>query len=185
MEKNYFATVIQKIFRGYYLRKSDFKKKLINANVNINSIYIKKRAKDNKYLFGNAFGHRKCPTEENLDILCYKSNKREPPKIKEIVIFRSTKKITNNSPFKYKEDYIINSIYNEPISSHLNYNKYLEKCKLTFKRWKEYIDKKKIICSIKKMKKFEQKNNNHFYNSAKKDDKNFMNNNIIKKQFYI
>ena len=60
--KNYFATVIQKIYRGYSLRKSNYREKY--SNKNINSIYIRKKAKDNK-IFSNSLHLRKCPTEEN------------------------------------------------------------------------------------------------------------------------
>ena len=74
-----------------------------------------------------------------MNLLYLNSNK------KEIFIFRNSKKRISNSPFKYKEDYINNKIYNESYSNQWDYNKFLDKCKLIFKRWKEYNNKKDNI----------------------------------------
>ena len=182
--KNYFATVIQKIFRGYHFRKSDYKQKY--SNKNINSIYIRKKAKDNK-IYWNQGHHRKCPTEENLNFICqninkkYSNNLNEPPKIKEIVIVKNIKKDINN-PFKYSNFYFNNYIYNynEPNYNQSNYQIFLYKLKYIFDAWKEFTDKKKIVTCLKNMKKYDKKiiryysdekknknnnNNNYYYNN--------------------
>lgn len=191
--KNYFATVIQKIYRGYSLRKSDYRKKK-NSNKNSNSIYIKKRAKDNKYICMTAVHHRKCPTEENLNLICQQINKtnsnniKEPPKIKEIVILRSSKKKIINEPFNFSNNYFNNFIYNckESYCNQWNYhNNYLNKCQYIFEKWKEYSNKKKILYYLKTMKKYAKKNN-RFKSYEKENQKKY---NIYKtsfiKQFYI
>ena len=176
--KNYFATVIQKIYRGYIFRKSDYKKKYSNKNVN--SIYIRKKAKDNK-IFGSSVHHRKCPTEENLNFICqnlnkkYSDNLNEPPKIKEIVILKNIKKDINN-PFKYSNFYFNNYIYNYNESNYnqSNYQLFLFKLKCVFDVWKEITFKKKIVACLKNMKKYNKKIF-RYYSDEKKNEKNFNN----------
>ena len=187
--KNYFATVIQKIFRGYALRKSNYREKYSNKNVN--SIYIRKKAKDNK-IFGITLHHRKCPTEENLNLICQNINKKysdkndeQPPKIKEIVIFRNVKKDTNN-PFQFSNLYLNNYIYNYNQAYNQSiYQINLYKYKYAFEKWKEYSNKKRILLLLKSMKKYDKKINK-FYSDEKKNE-NFMKNysKSFVKQLYI
>ena len=186
--KNYFATVIQKIYRGYFLRKSNYREKY--SNKNMRAVYIKKKAKDNN-IFGNNLHHRKCPTEENLNFICQDINKKyndkinqSPPKIKEIVIVRNIKKDINPQ-FQFSNLYLNNYIYNyNDTFNQANYNIFLYKCKYIFEKWKEYCDKKKILYSLKTMKKY-NKQKNRFYNDEKKNEniENNYNKNFIKQIF--
>ena len=187
--KNYFATVIQKIFRGYWFRKSDLKKKI---NKIINPVYIRKKAKDNKYIFTSSMNHRKCPTEENLNFICQNINKKysdninEPPKIKEIVIMRNVKKDSNN-PFNFSNFYFNNYIYNynDPFYNQLNKQAIFYKSKYIFEKWKEYTNKKKILYCLKTLKKYDKKIF-MYYSDEKRNEKIFANkNNSFIKQFII
>ena len=187
--KNYFATVIQKIYRGYSLRKSNYREKY--SNKNINSIYIRKKAKDNK-IFSNSLHHRKCPTEENLNFICQNINKKysdkineEPPKIKEIVIFRNIKKDPNTS-FQFSNLYLNNYIYNYNQAYNQSiYQINLYKYKYAFEKWKEYSNKKRILLLLKTVKKYD-KEMNRFY-SDEKNNENFIKNysKSFVKQLYI
>ena len=157
--KNYFATVIQKIYRGYYFRKN-YNKSNININTysasnkstnlknkknpNVNSvIYVKKKAKDNNYLFTSVIHHKEYPTEEHN-----KYNNKIPHKIKEIVI-----SIKQNKNIYYNNN------------RHQNYNNESDyyDIKYAFDLWKEYKDKKVIL---KKLKIFKKYKNNIFRKSS-------------------
>ena len=187
--KNYFATVIQKIYRGYSVRKSDYKNKLKNKN--LSSVYIRKRTKDNNYIFGATIQHRKCPTEENLNFICQNINKKNsdnlvsPPKIKEIVIVRNIKKDNINNPFKYSNFYFNNYIYNYNESFYQsNNNNIFNKIKNIFYKWKEYSDKKKILNFLTNIK-MNNKKYYKYYSYEKKKENNYIdiNSNFIKKLF--
>lgn len=181
--KNYFATVIQKIYRGYVFRKSDYKKRIKN----INNIYIRKRAKDVNPRNGTTVNHRKCPTEENLNIICInlgRNNKRKgmakPPKIKEIFITRNAKRY---NPYNYSTFYFNNYIYNcnDSYYYQTNNQNIFFKYKYIFDKWKEITNKKKILYNLKIMKKY-QKKNYRYYSYEKKKDRNY--NNIFNKNFF-
>jgi len=183
---NYFATVIQKIYRGYCIRKKDYKKKF-NIN-NINQVYIRKKAKDSNHIMGTAV-HRKCPTEENLNFICQNITKKNndninnPPKIKEIVIMRNIKKDKNNY-LNYSNAYFNNYIgsYNKSFYNQMNYNNIIYIIKKIFDKWKEYSDKKKILYNLKENKQKNKKNRLTSY--ERKSENNYyinFNKNFIKK----
>ena len=147
--KNYFAIVIQKIYRGYFFRKnyknipilihaSTSRKNKKNENVN-NVIYIKKKIKDNNHYYNSATHHKEYPTEEN--------NYKVPHKIKEIVISMKINKPSLN------EDNIYNNNY---MFLNMNNNVYYSKTKNAFKKWKEYSNKISIIKKLKIYKKYKK-----------------------------
>ena len=182
--KNYFATVIQKVYKGYSFRKYDYKKKLKNKN--LSSVYIRKRPKDNNYIFRTTIHHKKCPTEENLNLICQNINKKnsdnlaEPPKIKEIIILRNIKKDINNNPFRFSNFYFNNYMYNYNESLYqLNAQNIFHKMRIIFNKWKEYSDKKKILYFLKTIKTYNQKYC-RYHSYEKKNEKNF---NDIKTNF--
>ena len=165
--KNYFATVIQKLYRGYNFRKyyKEFYKNnqntlslrttisKTNKNVINNAIvYIKKKTKDNNYICNSAIHHKEFPTEENNRFL-HENN--IPHKIKEIVISIKTKKehINNNNNLYYN-NYINSNLYN-----YLNYYN----VKYVFELWKEYSDKIEIL---KKLKIYKRSKKNAFRKSS-------------------
>ena len=177
--KNYFAILIQTIFKGYYFRKK-FNKKNINIksislsksvsknnhkmNIN-NAIYIKKKAKDNNKIFNSASHHKENPTEENVRYL--KDNK-VPHKIKEIVISIKTKKDNSNDNNIYYNNYNNNFLLFN-LNNNLNYYE----VKYAFDIWKEYSNKIGILKKLKIYKKYKkgvfrkssyekQRNNNNY-----------------------
>ena len=174
---NYFATVIQKIYRGYFFRKSDYKKYVNNQN--IKSIYIRKKAKDSNHKFGNA-AHRKCPTEENLlinnDIIKKNSDSiNSPPKIKEIIIMRNIKKNKfNNNSLNNSNEYFNNYMhnYNDVLYSQSKYQNQniFYKIKNIFDKWKFYSDKKKILYYLKLNRQIKKKRNTSY---KKKNENNY------------
>ena len=144
--KNYFAIVIQKIFKGYLFRKNyknlfmkiSTSKKNKKENMN-NIVYIKKKIKDNNHLYNSATNHKEYPTEEN--------NYNVPHKIKEIVISMKSLKPTLN------ED---NIYYNNYTLFNMNNNIYYSKTKNAFKKWKEYSNKISILKKLKIYKKYKK-----------------------------
>jgi len=181
---NYFASVIQKIYRGYSFRKQDYKK--ICNNKTINPIYIRKKAKDNHHIFGKTI-HRKCPTEDNLNILFKNVNIKnsdyinKPPKIKEIVIMRNIKKDINNS-INYSISYFNNYICNYNESFYIQNIFY--KTKLFFDKWKEYSDKKKILYYLKTIKHKNKKIRLNSYEKKKRKNSYINFNKSFIKHFY-
>lgn len=115
--KNYFATFIQKIYRGYFYRKYNFisNKKFFKKRIEKRKqIYVRKHVCYNcssSYSGKTLAAHRKCPTEVDLsffkgikknNIILYKNISKEKdknsvvkeiPKIKEVII---TKNIMGN-----------------------------------------------------------------------------------------
>ena len=144
--KNYFAIVIQKIFKGYCFRKNyknlfmkiSTSKKNKKENMN-NIVYIKKKIKDNNHLYNSATNHKEYPTEEN--------NYNVPHKIKEIVISMKTLKPTLNEDNIYYNNYMI---------LNMNNNMYYFKKKNAFKKWKEYSNKISILKKLKIYKKYKK-----------------------------
>ena len=160
--KNYFATVIQKLFKGYYFRKNYNKLNMNshsnlnistnsknNKNINENSIiYVKKKAKDNNYLFTSILNHKDFTVNERN-----KYKNKIPHKIKEIVI-----------SIKSKKEYLNNDIfYNNYIYPTFTKDSDYYDIKYAFDLWKEYKDKKEIL---KKMKIFKKYKNNVFRKSS-------------------
>ena len=159
--KNYFATVIQKLFRGYYYRKNyhynKLNKKLYTnsvsslstnsketKNTNINSmIYIKKKAKDSNYLSSSAIYHKDSPFEEKNKFIKYN---KTPHKIKEIII-----------SLKSKKDYLNKDIYyNNYMIPNFGHNQNYHDVKYVFDLWKEKKDKIEILKKLKILKKYKK-----------------------------
>ena len=145
--KNYFATVIQKLYRGYHFRKTyNISNKNIKKDFNIKSaVYIKKKAKDNNYI---------CTAEKNKNKI--------PHKIKEIVIsIKSNKGYLNN-----------NIYYNNDIHQNLNdkiNNSAIKNVFNVFNLWREYTDK---IGILKKLKIFKKYKKNVFRNNSYEKQRN-------------
>ena len=159
--KNYFATVIQKLFRGYYYRKNyhynKLNKKLYTnsvsslstnsketKNTHINSmIYIKKKAKDSNYLSSSAIYHKDSPFEEKNKFIKYN---KTPHKIKEIII-----------SLKSKKDYLNKDIYyNNYMIPNFGHNQNYHDVKYVFDLWKEKKDKIEILKKLKILKKYKK-----------------------------
>ena len=173
--KNYFATVIQKLFKGYYFRKnynksnkntnstsnlSTHSKNNRNTNINNSVIYVKKKAKDNNYLCTSIPHNKEFPTEENNKFLNNKYNNKIPHKIKEIVISIKSKKEFSNDNLFYNNNYVIPKLINDS-----NY----KEIKYAFDLWKKYKDKKEIL---KKLKLFKKYKNNVFRKSSYEKQRN-------------
>ena len=166
--KNYFATVIQKLYRGYYFRKNFNKSNRNtnstsnlstnsknNKNSNINSvIYVKKKAKYNNYLCTSLIHHKEFPTEENNKFYSNKYNNKIPHKIKEIVISIKSKKEFSNNNYFYD---------NNNVCPTFNKDSNLYDVKYIFDLWKSYKEKKEIL---KKLKIFKKYKNNVFRKSS-------------------
>ena len=171
--KNYFATVIQKIYRGFIFRKnyknmSQNKISIIstttnskNKNININSsIYVKKKAKDNNNIYTSVVHRKECPIDEKNKLI---NKNKVPHKIKEIII-----------SIKSKNEYLNNNLYfNNNIYSNFNNNVNNSYVKYAFDLWKEYSHKIGILKKLKIYKKYkknvfrkgscEKRKNNHNY----------------------
>ena len=176
--KNYFAILIQTIFRGYYFRKKYNKKNLSiksislsksvsknNHKMNINNvIYIKKKAKDNNKICNSASHHKENPTEENIRY--YKDNK-VPHKIKEIVISMKTKKDNSNDNNIHHNNYKNNFLLFD-LNNNLNYYE----VKYAFDIWKEYSNKVGILKKLKIYKKYKMFFRNSSY-EKQRNNKNY------------
>ena len=173
--KNYFAIVIQTIFRGYYFRKK-YNKKNLNINsialskslsknnkkMNINNvIYIKKKVKDNIKICNSASHHKDHSIDENIRY--FKDNK-VPQKIKEIVISLKTKKDNLNDNNIYYNNY-----NNNFLLFNLNNNVNYYELKYAFDIWKEYSNKIGILKKLKIYKKYKK---NAFRNSSYEKQRN-------------
>ena len=168
--KNYFATVIQKIYRGFIFRKNLSQNKISiistttnskNKNININSsIYVKKKVKDNNYIYTSVVHRKECPTDEKKKLI---NKNKVPHKIKEIII-----------SIKSKNEYLNNNLYfNNNIYSNFNNNVNNSYVKYAFDLWKEYTHKIGILKKLKIYKKYKKnvfrkgsyekrKNNNNY-----------------------
>ena len=182
--KNYFATVIQKIFKGYNLRKKYY----LMKNRNQNSVYVRKKIKGN-YINSSIIHHRKCPTEENINFICNNLNldksaknirinhdNKNPPKIKEIVISMKSKNdfgyYNNNSNYSFYYNNFRNNLSSYNINNKIfEFNTNYYNMKYIFDMWKEYSEKKKIIKKLKIFQK-SRKNNSFPKTSYKKQNNN-------------
>ena len=177
--RNYFATVIQKLFRGHYFRKNynnynlneknntNFVSNLSsnsknNKNRNINSIiYIKKKAKDASYLSTSSLHNKEFTSKEKNKFI---KNNKTPHKIREIIISLKSKKDYCNNNNIYYNNCMIPNIINKQNSYYV---------KFAFDLWKEKKDKIEILKKLKILKKYkknlqrkssyEKKRNNSHY----------------------
>ena len=177
--RNYFATVIQKLFRGHYFRKNynnynlneknntNFVSNLSsnsknNKNRNINSIiYIKKKAKDASYLSTSSLHNKEFTSKEKNKFI---KNNKTPHKIREIIISLKSKKDYFNNNNIYYNNCMIPNIINKQNSYYVKFAFYL---------WKEKKEKIEILKKLKILKKYkknlqrkssyEKKRNNSHY----------------------
>ena len=177
--RNYFATVIQKLFRGHYFRKNYDNYKLNeknntnfvsnlssnsknNKNRNINSIiYIKKKAKDASYLSTSSLHNKEFTSKEKNKFI---KNNKTPHKIREIIISLKSKKDYFNNNNIYYNNCMIPNIINKQNSYYV---------KFAFDLWKEKKEKIEILKKLKILKKYkknlqrkssyEKKRNNSHY----------------------
>ena len=177
--RNYFATVIQKLFRGHYFRKNynnynlneknntNFVSNLSsnsknNKNRNINSIiYIKKKAKDASYLSTSSLHNKEFTSKEKNKFI---KNNKTPHKIREIIISLKSKKDYFNNNNIYYNNCMIPNIINKQYSYYV---------KFAFDLWKEKKEKIEILKKLKILKKYkknlqrkssyEKKRNNSHY----------------------
>ena len=177
--RNYFATVIQKLFRGHYFRKNynnynlneknntNFVSNLSsnsknNKNRNINSIiYIKKKAKDASYLSTSSLHNKEFTSKEKNKFI---KNNKTPHKIREIIISLKSKKDYFNNNNIYYNNCMIPNIINKQNSYYV---------KFAFDLWKEKKEKIEILKKLKILKKYkknlqrkssyEKKRNNSHY----------------------
>ena len=177
--RNYFATVIQKLFRGHYFRKNynnynlneknntNFVSNLSsnsknNKNRNINSIiYIKKKAKDASYLSTSSLHNKEFTSKEKNKFI---KNNKTPHKIREIIISLKSKKDYFNNNNIYYNNCMIPNIINKQNSYYV---------KFAFDLWKEKKEKIEILKKLKILKKYKknlqrkssyekQRNNSHY-----------------------
>ena len=177
--RNYFATVIQKLFRGHYFRKkynnynlneknnTNFVSNLSsnsknNKNRNINSIiYIKKKAKDASYLSTSSLHNKEFTSKEKNKFI---KNNKTPHKIREIIISLKSKKDYFNNNNIYYNNCMIPNIINKQNSYYV---------KFAFDLWKEKKEKIEILKKLKILKKYKknfqrkssyekQRNNSHY-----------------------
>ena len=149
--KNYFALVIQRIYRGYLFRKKfknssmgiSISKKNKSGNIN-NAVYIKKKIKDNNLLYNSVAHHKEYPTEGNI---IFNRDNKVPHKIKEIVISMKSNKQQLNDDNLYYNNYMLFNVDNN-----LNYFS----IKYAFNIWKEYSDKISILKKLKIYKKYKK-----------------------------
>ena len=160
--KNYFAIVIQKIYRGYHFRKnykiffidldnslhiktSNLKKN--NKNDNISApVYIKKKIKYNHHSYNTSSHNKEYPTDVNNR---FNRDNKVPHEIKEIVISMKSNKQRLNDNNLYLNNYMYFNMKNN-----MNYSF----IKSAFDSWKEYADKISILKKLKIYKKYKKNN---------------------------
>jgi hypothetical protein len=160
--KNYFAIVIQKIYRGYHFRKnykiffidldnslhiktSNLKKNNKNENANT-AVYIKKKIKYNHHSYNTSSHNKEYPTDVNNR---FNRDNKVPHEIKEIVISMKSNKQRLNDNNLYLNNYMYFNMKNN-----MNYSF----IKSAFDSWKEYADKISILKKLKIYKKYKKNN---------------------------
>ena len=83
---NYYATIIQKIFRGYFYRTYIYNKKRKYTYGRCIKVYSKKIMFDHSYRRKNNLGKNYLTGRKKIGISCFNLSSVEAPKIKEIII---------------------------------------------------------------------------------------------------